>query len=519
MRLPSDLDENLRFMVLEVRKQLEETLGYLAEPAAGLLGRIVSRDDYIDSMKGLIEEKSFSHLVGQGVERGTANLMRCLNTLASNLERIADFAVNVVGQVQYLGDPAFLARYDYQVFFDEALAGLEMVVPALHSQDMNLALRICQCEFRLDSLFQATMQQIMQELSAGKHTGDLVTALFIHRYLERMGDSLLNIGEALIFVLVGERLKIHQFEALQDTLAASGLEAPLSQVEFNTFIEMVDTIGGIDVLVTQRLVLDPLGSGKDKIVITPGYRHLNGEKALAYARTRHTEGGDVDRAKRQQDVIFAIMDKIFTPEYFPIFVKQAPELYNRVSSGVHTSISFEDGIRLAYLLSEVNRNNIKMRVIDETMTIPARIIYGGQEAAVLKPMSDRIRIVRDEVFSATGPASPLAGGEDQLKLVRDEGARVRVVNGTFAGDFGQRAAVYLQSLGVNVTEVGSANATDKTIVKLYSSKLYTMRFFLYLFGLNGASGTTQIRFEPNSSSTVDVEIILGTDALNSNVVP
>ena len=292
-----------------------------------------------------------------------------------------------------------------------------------------------------------------------------------------------------------------------------------AQVEFNTFIEMVDTIGGIDVLVTQRLVLDPLGSGKDKIVITPGYRHLNGEKALAYARTRHTEGGDVDRAKRQQDVIFAIMDKIFTPEYFPIFVKQAPELYNRVSSGVHTSISFEDGIRLAYLLSEVNRNNIKMRVIDETMTIPARIIYGGQEAAVLKPMSDRIRIVRDEVFSATGPASPLAGGEDQLKLVRDEGARVRVVNGTFAGDFGQRAAVYLQSLGVNVTEVGSANATDKTIVKLYSSKLYTMRFFLYLFGLNGASGTTQIRFEPNSSSTVDVEIILGTDALNSNVVP
>ncbi|MFH1033001.1 MAG: PhoU domain-containing protein [Pseudomonadota bacterium] len=236
MHLPSGLDENFRFMVLEVRKQLEETLSYLAEPASGLLGRIVGRDDYIDSMKGLIEEKSFSHLVGQGVERGTANVMRGLNTIASNLERIADFAVNVVGQTQYLADPGFLARYDYLALFDEVLAGLEMVVPALHGQDLSLALRICQCEFRLDSQFQATMSQIMRDLNAGgKHTGDLVTSLFIHRYLERMGDSLLNIGEALIFVLVGERLKIHQFEALQDTLAASGLDAPLSQVEFSAF--------------------------------------------------------------------------------------------------------------------------------------------------------------------------------------------------------------------------------------------------------------------------------------------
>jgi len=292
-----------------------------------------------------------------------------------------------------------------------------------------------------------------------------------------------------------------------------------AQVEFNTFIEMVDTIGGIDVLVKERLVLDPLGSGKDKLVVTPGLRHLNGEKALAYARTRKTEGGDVDRASRQQDVIFAIMEKVFSPNYFPTFVKQAPELYSRMSGGIHTSISFEDGIRLAFLLSEVKRDSINMRVIDESMVIPARIQYGGAEAAVLKPITDKVRILRDEIFSTGGPASPLMSGGDPLALVKSENARVRVINGSFAGDFGQRAAIYLQGLGVNVTEVGSAGATDKTYIKLYSSKLYTMRFLLYLFGLNGASGTTQIKFEPTPGSTVDVEIVLGSDALNANVVP
>lgn len=296
-----------------------------------------------------------------------------------------------------------------------------------------------------------------------------------------------------------------------------------AQVEFNTFVEMIDTIGGIDVLVTERLRLDPLGSGKDKIILTPGLRHLNGEKALAYARTRKTEGGDVDRAQRQQDVIFAIMEKVFSPNYFPTFVKQAPELYSRMSGGIHTNISFEDGVRLAFLLSEVDRNNIRTGVINYDMvTLEQAVTSDGQNASVFKARPDQIRILRDEIFSATGPVSPTVSDRDPqawLMASQPESARIRVINGTFAGDFGQRAAIYLQSLGLTVTEVGSTGATDKTVIKLYSSKLYTMRFLLYLFGLNDASGTTQIRFEPTPGSTVDVEIVLGTDVLNANVIP
>ena len=295
-----------------------------------------------------------------------------------------------------------------------------------------------------------------------------------------------------------------------------------AQVEFNTFIEMVDTIGGIDVLVTERLRLDPLGSGKDKIILTPGLRHLNGEKALAYARTRKTEGGDVDRAGRQQEVIFAIMEKVFSPDYFPTCVKQAPELYSRMAGGIHTSISFEDGVRLAFLLSEVDRNNIKTGVINYDMvTLEQAVTADGQSASVFKARPDQIRILRDDIFlgGAVSPTVPDNDPQAWLEAAKKENSRVRVVNGTFAGDFGQRTAVYLQSLGVNVTEVGSTGATDKTVIKLYSSKLYAMRFLIYLFGLNGASGTTQVRFEPTPGSTVDVEIVLGTDALNSNVVP
>ena len=290
------------------------------------------------------------------------------------------------------------------------------------------------------------------------------------------------------------------------------------QVDFNTFIAMIDTIGGIDVQVKERLVLDPVGTGMDKVVITPGYRHLVGWKALAYARTRKTEGGDVDRAQRQQDVIFAIMEKVLSPDYFPIFVKQASGLYELMAAGIHTNLSFDDGLRLAALLQGVPRESIKTGVIDYDMVTFDNTILNGENASVFKPKPDDIRILRDEIFGG-GAVGAMAGGGDPLQLALQEKTRVRINNGAYAQDFGQRTATYLQGLGLNVTELTSGGPYDRTVIVMHSPKLYTMRLLLYLFGLNGASGSSQIRFEPNSSSPVDVEIRLGNDVANANIIP
>ena len=290
------------------------------------------------------------------------------------------------------------------------------------------------------------------------------------------------------------------------------------QVDFNTFIAMIDTIGGIDVQVKERLVLDPVGTGMDKVVITPGYRHLVGWKALAYARTRKTEGGDVDRAQRQQDVIFAIMEKVLSPDYFPIFVKQASGLYELMATGIHTNLSFDDGLRLAVLLQGVPRESIKTGVIDYDMVTFDNTVLNGENASVFKPKPDDIRILRDEIFGG-GAVGAMAGGGDPLQLALQEKTRVRINNGAYAQDFGQRTATYLQGLGLNVTELTSGGPYDRTVIVLHSPKLYTMRLLLYLFGLNGASGSSQIRFEPDSSSPVDVEIRLGNDVANANIIP
>ena len=291
-----------------------------------------------------------------------------------------------------------------------------------------------------------------------------------------------------------------------------------AQVDFNTFVEMIDTIGGIDVQVKERLTLDPVGEGMDKVVITPGLRHLVGWKALAYARDRHTSGGDVDRASRQQDVIFAIMNKVLNPEYFPTFVKQAAVLYSKMSQGIHTNLSFDDGLRLAVLLQGIPRESIKTGIIDYTMVDMKSVDVNGQNSSVFKPIPDQIRVLRDDIFLG-GATSPVNIGGDPLALAKAENPRIRILNGSFAGDYGQRTGNYLQSMGLNVTEVGNTSALNNTVIVMYSPTLHTMQLVLYLLGLNGATGTTQIRFEPNPNAGADIEIRLGNDAASSNRIP
>ncbi|WKZ45909.1 MAG: LCP family protein [Anaerolineales bacterium] len=284
------------------------------------------------------------------------------------------------------------------------------------------------------------------------------------------------------------------------------------QVDFGTFVSFINLIGGIDVYVDERMVLDPVGPGQDRFVLTPGdYRHLNGKRALAYARCRDESkgcsGGDFGRAKRQRQVILAIRDKVLDPAYFPELIAQAPQIYAEFSSGIHTNMSFEDALKLAMLVEDIPAENIRQGVIDSNMAIPADTTLNGVPASVLRPIPDLIRVLRDEIFVPGGPVSPLAQGDVESLMQTDE-ARVRITNNTYSAGLEERTARFLTAQGMQVVEYGlPTGASTQTKLMLYSSKLYALRYLTELFGV----GSPQIFIQPDTTSNVDIEIRIGED--------
>jgi len=261
-------------------------------------------------------------------------------------------------------------------------------------------------------------------------------------------------------------------------------------------------------------VLDPTAHGKDypKVKITCcGIRHLNGRKALAYARCRHVEqgckDGDVGRAKRQQKVIFGIRDKVLSPENFPKLLAQASQLYSTFSAGIRTNLPLDDAIKLAVLASDIPKDSIKNGVIDHSMMRFGNAILGGQNASVLQPLPDKIRLLRDEIFTASGPLSPMAQ-DDLASLMRADGARIRLLNGTSSAGLDIQTATYLSQQGFFIKEFGNTKAYNQTTIILYSPKLYALEFLIDIFGVTNSS---RILIEPDPTQPVDIEVRLGKD--------
>jgi len=291
-----------------------------------------------------------------------------------------------------------------------------------------------------------------------------------------------------------------------------------AQIDFYTFIHFIDVIGGVEIYSDEELVLDPLGSGDDHLRITCcGMRLLNGERALAYARNRKTDGGDIDRAKRQQKVILGIRNKVLDPANFPTLLGKAQQFYEEFSSGIRTNMPFDTAIQLAVLAKDIPVESIKQSVIDYSMGSIDNVILGGANASIMKPFPDKIRELRDQIFTSGGALSPLADQSDPTALMKADAARVRFLNGSFTPGLDTNTGNYFLNQGMAVTEIGSADRQyDRTVIVLYSPKLYTLKYLQAVFGI---TSNTQIRIEPDPTSIVDVEVRLGNDWANSNPMP
>lgn len=80
------------------------------------------------------------------------------------------------------------------------------------------------------------------------------------------------------------------------------------KVNFDAFIEIVDALGGIDMYVPITFSEQDSNDRAGAISLKEGHQHLNGEEALALARTRKIDS-DFERGKRQQEVLKAIIKK------------------------------------------------------------------------------------------------------------------------------------------------------------------------------------------------------------------
>ncbi len=286
-----------------------------------------------------------------------------------------------------------------------------------------------------------------------------------------------------------------------------------AQIDFNAFERFIDEINGIKLDVPYEMEVDPMGDNNNK-VLQPGVQVLNGSLALAYARARNTAGSDFDRARRQQQVILGIRNRLLSPESLLPLLRKAPLLYSELSSGVRTNLSLEQIVKLAWLAQQIPDENIKEGVLEPPDEVTLSTSFDGQD--ILIPNPEQIRLLRDELFTTTGPAVPAVVDTDPKALMNSESARVSVLNGTVIPGLASRTADYLTGQGINVVEPGNAEELyNLTTIIDYTGNPGTVEYLVELMGIS--DNRIFQRYDPYSQ--VDVVVLLGDDWVDNNPMP
>jgi LCP family protein required for cell wall assembly len=286
-----------------------------------------------------------------------------------------------------------------------------------------------------------------------------------------------------------------------------------AQVDFGAFVRFIDEIGGVKIDVPQAITIDLLGSGpKTKKTLQPGVQVLPGEWALAYARARHTEGGDFDRAARQQQVIMAIRNQVLRVGMLSMLISKAPDLYNELASGIRTNLTLDEVIKLALLAQNIPEENIQRGVISQ------EDVYFGTSPdglSILIPIPDDINALRDKIFATSSGMGPETPGSLQEQM-QTEAAKVAIYNGSTALDLATRTTDYLRGQGVNVAQTGNASQPySATTIIDHTGNPYVLKYLVDLLHIN--ANKIMIEFDPNHP--VDVEVYLGNDWANNNSLP
>lgn len=109
------------------------------------------------------------------------------------------------------------------------------------------------------------------------------------------------------------------------------------RINFEAFMDVVDAVDGITVDVPYEFREMDSRDRPNQIHLLPGEQRLNGEEALALARTRKLDN-DIERGKRQQEILKALMSRAISMNS----ILKYDDIIVAISDNMRTNMKFSE---------------------------------------------------------------------------------------------------------------------------------------------------------------------------------
>lgn len=242
-------------------------------------------------------------------------------------------------------------------------------------------------------------------------------------------------------------------------------------LNFDGFEKIIDAIGGVNII-NERDIYDPRYPGPnysyETFELSKGFHTLDGATALKYARERHNDPeGDFGRAKRQQQILQAVKNKIFSAGTLLNPLKMN-ELLDELGDNILTDIAPEEVGDFIEVAKKIDTQNIDNVVVDawskDSLLKVSHIALKDIQAFVLVPRVGNYSEIHDlaqNIFN-------LNRLRQRREAIAKEDARVILINQS--GDrkiidrIRKLLAENLNYKNVTLATLAGKATTEKTVV-------------------------------------------------------
>lgn len=207
--------EELERLLLEMGRaaevMLEQALNALARRDVDLANDTIVSDDKVDYLKLEIESKSMELIATQ--QPAAKDLRRIFGAIliASDVERVADYSVNICESAIKLADkPLFKPLIDIPKMEQVVVKMLKESLEGFVNRDLELIEQMILDDEEVDNLYESLYDELCEFMKKDPSLVEqAVELILISRHLERIADHITNIGERVYYVETGEFKEFH----------------------------------------------------------------------------------------------------------------------------------------------------------------------------------------------------------------------------------------------------------------------------------------------------------------------
>ncbi|CCQ72147.1 aminoglycoside phosphotransferase family protein [Magnetospira sp. QH-2] len=215
MQAPIPIDENLRFLIIEVRSHATELKSFFESGAQTPTTQMMDRNHYIYSIKARIHGMCLEVFQSRKKNILDGRSFWALGAVATALARISDLCCDCVRHARRARKSGHCRCSDLAAMMREVLHGIALIETAEGRFDLELAMEVCGTQPRLARDHKRLVNRLIKRK---KSNTVIIDNLYIAQKIEEMGESLLTIGEAVISANLGLDLDIDRYQTLRSSL-------------------------------------------------------------------------------------------------------------------------------------------------------------------------------------------------------------------------------------------------------------------------------------------------------------